>query len=61
MKRSEFGNDAQTIPRINLKGKELEMYFFIRGQFHCVSVSNTAFFVKFLAGRKGSWVDIRKR
>ena len=34
MKRSEFRNNAQTIPRINLKGKELEMYFFFRGQFH---------------------------
>ena len=44
MKRSEFRNNAQTIPRINLKGKELEMYFFFRGQFHWVSVSNTAFF-----------------
>ena len=29
MKRSEFRNNAQTIPRINLKGKELEMYFFV--------------------------------
>jgi len=34
MKRSEFRKDAQTIPTINLKGRELEMYFFIRGQFH---------------------------
>lgn len=34
MKRSEFRNNAQTIPRINLKGKELEMYFSLRGQFH---------------------------
>ena len=34
VKGSEFRNDAQTIPRINLKGKDLEMYFFIRSQFH---------------------------
>ena len=29
MERSAFRNNAQTIPRINLKGKELEMYFFV--------------------------------